>query len=260
VLLFSLNHVKRSTKKPQPLRISIGSQGEEVVSFIQLERRDRNMTMVGPKTETQVTVVYDTDTRGFGGPPDMDGPEIGRVLYSQPGDNLQLQISLEFALPNTRYEVFLVCGPAHALSCGFRAIGILTTNAAGAGATSITVPFAVLEVSPFGPGYRTDHIDLLRGLGNADAGVLTAGAINYFVCRKEGIHGLEQAESTTATSGLGDPMGTLARSSDPMGAHDDIPTRAGERPKGTAASSLNAEVPIDDIATRAGERTIKEEK
>jgi hypothetical protein len=176
----------------------------------------RNMPVVGPKTETQVIVVYDTDTRGFGGPPDMDGPEIGRVLYSQPGDNLQLQIILDFALPNTRYEVFLVCGPAHALACGFRAIGVLSTNAAGAGATSITVPFTVLEASPFGPGYRTDHIDLLAGLGNASAGVLTSGAINYFVCRKEGIQ--EEEAAKAVSSGQGDPMGVQTSSNDPMGA------------------------------------------
>jgi hypothetical protein len=176
------------------------------------------MTVVGPKTETQVTVVYDTDNRGFGGPLDMDGPEIGRVLYSQPGDNLHLQIILDFALPNTKYEVFLVCGPAHALACGFRVIGVLATNAAGAGATTITVPFAALEIPPFGPGYRTDHIDLLAGAGNANAGVLTAGAINYFVCRREGFQEAEQAESTTASTGSGDPMGSPISSNDPMGA------------------------------------------
>lgn len=176
------------------------------------------MTVVGPKTETQVTIVYDTDNRGFGGPLDMDGPEIGRVLYSQPGDNLLLQIILDFALPNTKYEVFLVCGPAHALACGFRAIGVLVTNAAGAGATTITVPFAALEAAPFGPGYRNDHLDLLAGLGSADAGVLTAGAINYFVCRREGLQELEQAVSTAASTGSGDPMGSPTSPHDPMGA------------------------------------------
>jgi len=176
------------------------------------------MTVVGPKTETQVTVVYDTDNRGFGGPLDMDGPEIGRVLYSQPGDNLHLQIILDFALPSTRYEVFLVCGPAHALACGFRVIGVLTTNAVGTGSTTITVPFIELEASPFGPGYRTDHIDLLAGAGDAAAGVLTAGAINYFVCKQRVFEESKQAASATGITGSGDPMGPPASSNDPMGA------------------------------------------
>jgi hypothetical protein len=191
---------------------------KDTLPLFSQKEEDKNMTLVGPKTETQVSVVYDSDSRGFGGPLNMDGPEIGRILYSQPGDNLYLHIILDYAVPSTRYEVFLVCGPAHALGCGFKTIGILSTNAVGAGATSITVPFADLEASPFGPGYRTDHIDFLGVSGNVDAGALTAGAINYFVCKREGIQELAQPTTTTVRTGQGDPMGKPISSSDPMGA------------------------------------------
>ena len=142
------------------------------------------MPVVGPIKETVVPVVYDTDSGGFGGPSDMRGPEIGAVSYSQPGGNLLIKIKLEFGQPNTKYQVFLVCGPAHNASCGFITIGVVATDAAGAGAVNVTVPAPVLENAPFGPGFRNDHIDLLRGVGDINKGVLTAGAINYFVCRR----------------------------------------------------------------------------
>ncbi|HMF57911.1 MAG TPA: hypothetical protein VK619_16330 [Pyrinomonadaceae bacterium] len=142
------------------------------------------MPVVGPIKETNVLVVYDTDSGGFGGPLDMKGPEIGRVNYSQPGGNLVLKINLEFGQPSTKYQVFLVCGPAHSASCGFVTVGVLATDAAGAGSVNITVPAAVLESAPFGPGFRNDHIDLLRGVGDLSKGGLTAGAINYYVCKR----------------------------------------------------------------------------
>jgi hypothetical protein len=176
------------------------------------------MTVVGPNTATQVPVVYDSDNNGFGGPADMAGPEIGQVIYSQPGDNLQVQINLDFGQPNTTYQVFLVCGPAHALGCGFTVIGTLTTDATGAGTTSITVAVAVLQAAPYGPGYRTDHIDLLQGLGDLSQGFLTAGAINYFVCTSEGIPQPAQPERLTVSSSSGDPAGAPISSSDPAGA------------------------------------------
>src|SRR2546425_10517318 len=131
--------------------------------------------LVGPIKETHVSVVYDSDSGGFGGPGDMRGPEIGSLIYSQPGGNLVIKINLEFGQPNTKYQVFLVCGPAHALGCGFITIGVLTTNAVGTGAGGFNVPLAVLENPPFGPGYRTDHVDLLRNAGDLSKGFLTAG-------------------------------------------------------------------------------------
>jgi hypothetical protein len=176
------------------------------------------MTVVGPITSTQVSVVYDNDTGGFGGPADMTGPEIGRVSYSQPGDDLQLRIDLDFAQPNTTYQVFLVCGPAHAVGCGFTTIGTLTTNAVGAGATGVTVPFAVLQAAPYGPGYRTDHIDLMQKVGDLSKGFLTAGAINYFVCTREGVPGHDQPQILAASSDTGDPAGALLGPNDPAGA------------------------------------------
>src|SRR4029453_8527317 len=144
-----------------------------------------NMPVVGPIPETHVPLIYDTDAGGFGGPGDMNGPQIGTVAYSEPGDNLHVKVNIEFAQPNTSYEVFLVGGPAHAMATGFLGIGTLLTDALGAGAGAFTVPHATLLAAPFGPGYRTDHIDLLHGVGDLSRGSLTAGAINYFVCREK---------------------------------------------------------------------------
>jgi len=166
------------------------------------------MPTVGPIKETNVLAVYDSDSGGFGGPIDMRGPEIGSVSYSQPGGNLLLKIKITFGQPSTTYRVFLTCGPAHNLACGFVTIGNLVTNAAGAGASAITVPAAVLEASPFGPGFRNDHLDLLRGAGDLTKGVLTAGAINYFVCRRpQGAKAAAPVPRLMAETQAGDPLG-----------------------------------------------------
>jgi len=164
------------------------------------------MPIVGPIKETRVSMVYDTDSGGFGGPLDMDGPEIGTVRYAQPGGNLALKIALEFGQPNTKYEVFLVCGPAHAAGCGFITIGVLGTDGAGAGSLNVTVPLAVLENPPFGPGFRNDHIDLLRGVGDLSKGGLTAGAINYFVCRRKAVPGAAKIPQAMQSVQTGDPL------------------------------------------------------
>ena len=163
------------------------------------------MPVVGPIKDTRVIVVYDTDAGGFGGPLDMNGPEVGRVSYSQPSGNLLLRIRLEFGQPNSKYEVFLVCGPSHANSCGFISIGSLATDGVGAGAASITVSAAVLQGAPFGPGFRNDHLDLV-GSDKLRSG-LTAGAINYFVCRgREGAAAAPDAGKAQA----GDPLSRKA--------------------------------------------------
>jgi len=164
---------------------------------------------VGPQTDTHVPVVYDSDSGGFGGPANMDGPQIGLTAYSEPGDNLHVNITIEYAQPSTKYEVFLVGGPSHALGTGFIAIGVLATNAVGAGAATFTVPHATLLAPPFGAGYRTDHIDLMRGVGDLSKGLLTAGAINYFVCREKSTvpAGAAVAESKMGAIGKGDPLG-----------------------------------------------------
>jgi hypothetical protein len=141
-----------------------------------------HFTPVGPITETRLLVVWDTDDRGVGGPFDMNGPRIGTVRYSQrPSDTLVLNIRLVFAHPQTTYQVFLVCGPSHDESCGFITIGELATDEAGMGEGQFVVPSQQLQAPPFGPGYRTDHIDLLREELDFSRGAPTAGALNYFV-------------------------------------------------------------------------------
>src|SRR5215471_12099438 len=135
---------------------------------------------------------------GLGGPADMVGPVIGRVSYRQ-GSNgrLNLVLHTDFAQPNTTYQIFLVCGPAHALACGFITVGTLTTNATGVGNAGIIVSLATLQAPPFGCGYRTDHVD---SIGGGISSVLTAGAINYFVSCAPGM-------SPSVPTGHGDPTG-----------------------------------------------------
>jgi hypothetical protein len=174
--------------------------------------------IVGPIAETNVPVIYDTDAGGFGGPLDMNGPQVGVAAYSEPGDNLHVKINVEFGQPSTSYEVFLVGGPAHAMATGFISIGTLVTNPVGSGAGVFTVPHATLIAPPFGPGYRTDHIDLLHGAGDLSRGCITAGAINYFVCPgKEipGTPGQKMPPANLGAVGQGDPRGTKAGESDP---------------------------------------------
>jgi hypothetical protein len=176
------------------------------------------MPTVGPTPETHVIVIYDTDAGGFGGPGDMNGPPIGQLSYSEPSDNLHVKINIEFAQPNTSYEVFLVAGPSHAMAAGFIGIGTLITDAVGAGAAAFTIPHGTLLAAPFGPGYRTDHIDLLHAVGDLSRGSLTAGAINYFVCREKdqpGHPGLKVPEAQKGVSGQGDPHGAKVGGSDP---------------------------------------------
>lgn len=176
------------------------------------------MPTVGPITETHVPLVYDTDNHGLGGPLDMTGPEIGEVVYSQDaGDDLKVTIHLLFGWPLTTYQVFLVGGPSHALGTGFTTIGTLTTNAVGAGTATFLVPFAVLQNHPpYGPGYRTDHIDMLVHVGDESRGGLTAGAINYFVCGKQAHPGATGALAERAVrSATGDPHASKKNSADP---------------------------------------------
>ena len=171
-------------------------------------------TPVGPITSTTVPLVYDSDTGGFGGPLDMTGPAVGTVSYLQNNaSELELTITVDFGQPSTAYEIFFTCGPAHAMACGFTSIGTLTTDVAGAGSATVFVSLGVLLGGPFGPGYRTDHVDLLAGGGDLGKGLLTAGAVNYFVCRREGIIGAERAERPEAVTGEGDPLGPVARAS-----------------------------------------------
>jgi hypothetical protein len=184
------------------------------------------MTVVGPNTETNVLVIYDADTNGFGGPGDMNGPEIGEVAYRQAGDStLELTVKLDFAQPATTYEAFLVCGAAHNLGCGFVSIGTVVTDSIGAGSATITAPLSLLLGAPFGRGYRSDHLDLLQAVGDLSKGLLTAGALNYFVCRKRRPGAEEEAEEEQQEAARGplspedrDPAGPSITERDPAGA------------------------------------------
>jgi hypothetical protein len=183
---------------------------------------------VGPITSTTVPLVYDSDAGGFGGPVDMTGPVVGSVSYQQNGASaLELAITVDFGQPGANYEVFLTCGPAHSLACGFASVGTLTTNVAGSGSATIAVPLGVLLGTPFGPGYRTDHLDLLDPAAGFAKGALTAGAVNYFVCRRRpvGAEGEgeaqaeeQQAQPPQAATGEGDPLASMATatSQDPL--------------------------------------------
>ena len=167
---------------------------------------------VGPVTSTTVPLAFDRDGVGFGGPLDMRGPLVGTVTYDQgPAGELRLRIDVEFGHPDTTYDVFLVGGPAHSMATGFVVVGSVGTDAVGAGGTGVNVSHALLAAAPFGPGYRTDHIDLLAGVGDLNAGALTAGAINYFVC-KDKPHGTQRGLGATVED-------VKAEQGDPLGAH-----------------------------------------
>jgi hypothetical protein len=174
-----------------------------------------HMTTVGPQTSTTVPLVYDTDDRGLGGPPNMDGPIVGEVAYHQDGaDNLIIEVQVQYGQANKKLEVFLVGGPAHSLSTGFVTIGSLVTNGAGFAAGVFPVPHGSLITSPFGPGYRTDHLDILGGVGDLTAGAYTAGAVNYFVCRQR--HGKGEAAAVAVGVSAKD---LKAQEGDPHGEH-----------------------------------------
>jgi hypothetical protein len=156
---------------------------------------------------TIVSLIYDTDANGLGGPLDMVGPTIGSVEYAQATDgSLRVQVTITFGFPNTTYQVFLVCGFIHDESCGFIAVGPVTTNGAGTGrSTSLTISAATLQDAPFGPGYRTDHIDLLQNEGDLSRGVLAAGRINYFIPGSAG-SAPDRARPSSPAPGRRDPV------------------------------------------------------
>src|SRR3989344_930234 len=132
---------------------------------------------------TKVDLVQDVASGGVG-TLDMLGPTgYGFVNFNQDASgDLRLTVSLKNADPNTAYHgVFLVCGPTHASACGFVDVGELTTNGQGNGNATLRLSVAVLQASPFGSGSRTDHFDLLKGVGDDSAGVYVASGINYIV-------------------------------------------------------------------------------
>ena len=139
---------------------------------------------VGPITRTNVRLIYDADRRGLGGDYDMVGPVIGKLLYSQTDQGaLKATVNINFAQPNTRYRIFLWDAPSHELAEDRYLMGAVTTDGLGRGSANVTAPLTVLRSWEFGPGYRTDHIDLwgppAPGLNFTSS--LVAGAVNYFV-------------------------------------------------------------------------------
>lgn len=131
---------------------------------------------------TKVNLVQDCST-GCAEAVDMEGPTgFGFVNFNQNADgDLRVTVSLKNAEPNTTYSgVFLVCGPSHASACGYVDVGDLTTNGQGNGNATMILAVEDLQDSPFGPGARTDHFDLIAAT-NATGGVYAASGIDYVV-------------------------------------------------------------------------------
>ena len=115
---------------------------------------------------------------------DMAGPiGFGFVNHNQnENGDLRVVVALKNATPNTTYTIYLVCGPTHHTACAHTSIGTLTTNVHGnADSGAMPVPVATLQAFPYGPGARTDHVDVMRGLGDLTAGLYAAAGINYVV-------------------------------------------------------------------------------
>jgi hypothetical protein len=132
---------------------------------------------------TKVDLVQDCST-GCSEAVDMAGPTgFGFINFNQNANgDLRLVVSVKNAEPNTEYSgAFLVCGPTHSTACGFVDVGDLVTNEQGNGNATMILSAESLQSSPFGPGSRTDHFDLLKGVGDTSAGVYAATGINYVV-------------------------------------------------------------------------------
>ena len=132
---------------------------------------------------TKVDLVQDVASGGVGAA-DMLGPTgFGFANFNQDANgDLRVTISLKNAEPNTTYlGAYFVCGPTHATGCGYIDVGDLTTNIQGNGNATFVLPVETLQASPFGSGARTDHFDLMVGLGDSSAGVYAASGIDYIV-------------------------------------------------------------------------------
>ena len=115
------------------------------------------------------------------GPSDMQGPVEGFVNFKfDKASDLTVHIFMKDGSANTTYIIFLVAGPTHATGQGYVNVGTLTTNPKGKSNSSISIPLATLQATPFGSGNRTDHFDIMKGVGDTSAGVYVASA-NYTV-------------------------------------------------------------------------------
>ena len=98
------------------------------------------------------------DGGAAGGAIDFAGPTgYGFVNYNSTASGARLVVALKNAAPNTTYEVYLTCGPTHALACGFISLGFVTTNASGNGNSG-----AIQFDNPY-VGGPNDHIDIIGG-------------------------------------------------------------------------------------------------
>ncbi|PIY79675.1 MAG: hypothetical protein COY81_01400 [Candidatus Pacebacteria bacterium CG_4_10_14_0_8_um_filter_43_12] len=128
---------------------------------------------------TKLDLIQDASAGG-GELIDMIGPTgFGFINFNQNASgDLRLVVSLKGAEPDITYSgVFLVCGPTHALGCGFIDVGELTTNGQGNGNATMWLEAATLQDSPFGPGARTDHFDMIGPAGD----VYAVSGIDYTV-------------------------------------------------------------------------------
>jgi hypothetical protein len=84
----------------------------------------------------------------------------------------------------------------------------------GSGSVALVVPATVLLAPPFGPGARADHIDILGFASVLTTGVLVAGAVNYFVCRRRELQpsaAVTPEAQPERRSGDGDPLDLIAQ-------------------------------------------------
>ena len=138
---------------------------------------------VSAAAATKVDLIQDVASGGVG-VVDMDGPTgFGFVNFNQDANgDLRLTVSIKNAEPDTTYAgAFLVCGPTHALGCGWIDVGDLTTNGQGNGNATMVLSVETLQDSPFGSGSRTDHFDLMKDTGDSSAGIYVASGIDYIV-------------------------------------------------------------------------------
>ena len=106
-----------------------------------------------------------------GVPPESVGlpPAVGGAAHGvDAAGTLWLSVALEGAAPDALHEVYLVCGPTVAASCGYAPVGVLHTDAGGHAAPEAwPVSADVLALPPFGSSPRLNHISVLDPYGAA---------------------------------------------------------------------------------------------
>jgi hypothetical protein len=95
-------------------------------------------------------------------------PGFGAVAHAVDDEGtLWLAVSLRGAAPLTVHEVFLVCGPTVEESCGYAAVGSVTTDERGdADSGEVALAPGALEAGPFGASARRDHLTIVDWAAN----------------------------------------------------------------------------------------------